>query len=60
MEKYTEPQIIWGGGKVAFINAAYFSGIYDETLGSRSYGSFTATPEFGHLGVCHMIRVHLI
>lgn len=42
------------GGKVAFINAAYFSGIYDETLGSRSYGSFTAAHEFGHLaGLLH-------
>ncbi len=37
------------GGKVSFINADYFSGIYDEILGSRNYGSFTAAHEFGHL-----------
>lgn len=37
------------GGKVAFINAAFFSGTYDELLGSRNYGSYTATHEFGHL-----------
>lgn len=37
------------GGKVAFINSAYFSGWCDEFLGSRNYGSFTAAHEFGHL-----------
>ena len=37
------------GGKVAFINADYFSGWYDEFMGSRNYGSFTAAHEFGHL-----------
>ena len=37
------------GGKVSFINAEYFSGIYDKLLGSRSYGAFTAAHEFGHL-----------
>ena len=37
------------GGKVAFIGASLFSGIYDEMLGSRNYGSFTAAHEFGHL-----------
>lgn len=39
----------YSGGKVAFINASYFSGSYDEALGSRNYGSFTAAHEFGHL-----------
>ena len=37
------------GGKVAFIDADYFTGIYDRMLGSRNYGSFTAAHEFGHL-----------
>ena len=37
------------GGKVSFIDASYFSGLYDELLGSRNYGSFTAAHEFGHL-----------
>ncbi|WP_320908102.1 RHS repeat-associated core domain-containing protein [Bacteroides nordii] len=37
------------GGKVAFINSDYFTGPYDRMLGSRNYGTFTATHEFGHL-----------
>ena len=37
------------GGKVAFIDADYFTGPYDRMLGSRNYGSFTAAHEFGHL-----------
>ncbi|MCM1757668.1 RHS repeat domain-containing protein [Bacteroides ovatus] len=37
------------GGKNVFINVAYFSGWYDELLGSRNYGAFTAAHEFGHL-----------
>ena len=37
------------GGKVAFIDADYFTGLYDRLLGSRNYGSFTAAHEFGHL-----------
>ena len=37
------------GGKVAFIDSDLFTGIYDKMLGSRNYGTFTATHEFGHL-----------
>ena len=37
------------GGKVAFVDADYFTGPYDRILGSRNYGSFTAAHEFGHL-----------
>jgi RHS repeat-associated protein len=39
----------YSGGKVAFIDADFFSGPYDTVLGSRNYGSFTAAHEFGHL-----------
>ena len=42
------------GGKVAFIDLDLFTGLYDEALGSRNYGTFTATHEFGHLaGLVH-------
>lgn len=42
------------GGKVAFIDADYFTGFYDRAMGSRNYGSFTATHELGHLlGLSH-------
>lgn len=39
----------YSGGKVAFIDADLFSGYYDQALGSRNYGSYTAAHEFGHL-----------
>ena len=35
------------GGKVAFIDVDYFTGVYDTTMGST--GERTATHEFGHL-----------
>jgi hypothetical protein len=54
LSKISDGKEIYGasnnfGGKVAFIDADYFSGPYDTTLGSWSYGSFTAAHEFGHL-----------
>lgn len=60
-DKIIQPQggTVYGGsnymgGKVAFIDVDYFTGYYDETLGSRNYGAFTAAHEFGHLaGLTH-------
>ena len=37
------------GGKVAFIQADLFTGVFDRALGSFNYGTYTATHEFGHL-----------
>lgn len=37
------------GGKVAFIQADLFTGVFDRALGSFNYGTYTATHEFGYL-----------